>query len=106
MYKLIFFVPPDSLDAVKSALFAAGAGRQGNYQQCCWQTLGTGQFCPVSGANPAIGNVGKLEQLQEWRVEMICDAGHIRAAVDALLEAHPYEEVAYDLLELVDPANL
>lgn len=106
MYKLIFFVPPDSLDAVKSALFAAGAGRQGNYQQCCWQTLGTGQFCPVSGANPAIGNVGKLEQLQEWRVELICDAGHIRAAVDALLKAHPYEEVAYDLLELVDPANL
>lgn len=106
MYKLVFFVPDKSLEAVKQALFAAGAGRQGNYQQCCWQTLGRGQFCPVDGANPAIGEVGQLEQLDEWRVEMICDAEHIRAAVEALLNAHPYEEVAYDLLQLVDPASL
>lgn len=106
MYKIIFFVPPESLEGVKQAVFEASAGRQGNYQQCCWQTLGTGQFRPMVGANPAIGAVGELEQLSEWRVEMICADSHIRAAVDALLSAHPYEEVAYDLIKLVDPADL
>lgn len=106
MYKLIFFVPEAELESVKAALFGAGAGRQGEYQECCWQTLGTGQFRPSEGANPAIGSVGQLEKVSEWRVEMICEPASIKGAIAALLEAHPYEEVAYDLVQLVDPSTI
>ena len=106
MFKLSFFVPDADLEQVKSALFAAGAGRQGDYQECCWQTRGTGQFRPVNNANPAIGSVGQLEKVSEWRVEMICAPDDIKAAIAALLAAHPYEEVAYDLVKLVDPSHL
>ena len=105
MFKLSFFVPEEDLEAVKSALFAAGAGRQGDYQECCWQTLGTGQFRPTGNANPAIGSIGQLEKVREWRVEMICAPDNIQAAIAALLAAHPYEEVAYDLVKLIDPAS-
>lgn len=101
-FKLIFYVPEADLETVKSALFAAGAGRQGDYQECCWQTLGMGQFRPLAGANPAIGLVGELEQISEWRVEILCDQACVKAAVAALLNAHPYEEVAYDLIKLED----
>lgn len=106
MFKLSFFVPDADLEPVKSALFAAGAGRQGDYQECCWQTLGTGQFRPVNNASPAIGSIGQLEKVSEWRVEMICAPDDIKAAIAALLAAHPYEEVAYDLVKLVDPSHL
>jgi len=106
MYKIVFFVPSADLERVKNAMFNAGAGRQGNYRECCWQTLGTGQFRPVAGANPAIGRLGELEQVEEWRVEMICEPHCLKAALNALLTSHPYEEVAFDLIELVDPASL
>lgn len=100
-YKLIFFVPPSDLEQVKRALFAAGAGSLGNYEQCCWQTLGQGQFCAKLGASPTIGEVGKLEELEEYRVEMVCDDSHIKATIAALRLAHPYEEPAFDVFELI-----
>lgn len=106
MYKLAFFVPDDNLEIVKSALFEAGAGRQGNYEQCCWQTQGRGQFRPINDAAPAIGRVGELQSLDEWRVEMLVEQSVVRQVVASLLRAHPYEEVAYDLIELVDPSSL
>ncbi len=105
MLKLSFFVPEADLETVKSALFAAGAGRQGDYQECCWQTLGTGQFRPMDNAKPAIGSIGQLEKVSEWRVEMICESDKIKPAIAALLASHPYEEVAYDLVQLVDPCS-
>ena len=105
MFKLSFYVPEADLESVKSALFGAGAGRQGDYQECCWQTLGTGQFRPIDNANPAIGSIGQLEKVSEWRVEMICEPDKVKAAIAALLSAHPYEEVAYDLVKLIDPAS-
>jgi hypothetical protein len=86
MYKLSFFIPQDGLEAVKSALFKVGAGRIGNYDQCCWQVKGQGQFRPLAGSAPAIGDQDAL----------------IKAAVNALKEAHPYEEVAYEVMQLVD----
>lgn len=100
MYKLAFFVPPSHLDAVKEAVFATGAGRIGNYDSCCWQTLGQGQFRPLSGSNPAIGEQGQLETVEEYRVELVCADELIAAAVKALVEAHPYEEPAYDVWQL------
>ena len=102
MYKLVFFVPEANLEDVKQAVFATGAGRIGNYQQCCWQTQGEGQFLPLSGADPHIGQLGALERLMEYRVELVCDDTLIKQAVSAMKQAHPYEEPAYDVWRLAD----
>lgn len=102
MYQLCFYVPVDHLESVKQAVFAAGAGRIGNYDQCCWQVEGEGQFRPLSGAQPAIGQQGLLESVREFRVEMVCDEAHIKAVVAALKQAHPYEEPAYNVLKILD----
>ncbi|KAL6232409.1 hypothetical protein BDW75DRAFT_247193 [Aspergillus navahoensis] len=87
-FKLVFHVPPSSLEPVKKAIFAAGAGRYpgpGNYTECCWVTSGTGQFRPGDAANPAIGSVGELEKLEELRVETLCVGVDVtRKAVEAL----------------------
>ena len=105
MYKLVFYVPESHLDATKAALFAAGAGRIGNYDACCWQVLGQGQFRPLAGSQPFIGSNGQLEQLAEYRVEMVCADEHIQAAIRALRQAHPYEEPALDVWRLSDLAG-
>ncbi len=102
MYKLAFFVPESHLQAVKDALFAAGAGRIGDYEHCCWQTLGTGQFRPLSGAQPFIGQQGQLEQVPEWKVEMVLADDLVGAVVGALRASHPYEEPAFDLWQLAE----
>ena len=101
MYKLVFFVPASHLDAVKNAVFAAGAGQQGEYEHCCWQTLGYGQFRPSAEANPFIGEAGRLEIVPEYRVETLCEPSAIRDVLRALKRAHPYEEPAFDVTETV-----
>lgn len=100
MYKLEFYVPEDYCEQVKSAVFASGAGALGNYCQCCWQTLGTGQFLPIPGSKPFIGEVGVPEKVREVKVEMICADEFIGAAVVAMKKAHPYEEPAYSVFKL------
>lgn len=100
MYKLVCFVPEDYLETLKAALFAAGAGRQDDYEHCCWQVLGQGQFRPKGDANPFIGKLDTLEQVAEYRVEMLCDARCIKQAVAALKDAHPYESPAFDVIKL------
>ncbi|HIX60714.1 MAG TPA: YqfO family protein [Candidatus Halomonas stercoripullorum] len=100
MYKLAFFVPLEHAEAVKEAVFATGAGRIGDYEACCFETRGTGQFRPLTGATPHIGQVDKLEQVAEVKVELVCADEHIRAAVQALRSAHPYEEPAFDVWRL------
>jgi hypothetical protein len=109
MYKLVFFVPEENLEAVKLAVFAAGAGKIGDYDQCCWQVLGQGQFRPLIGSNPYIGNSpkpenaqGELTQVAEYRVEMVCEDALIPNVIQALKDAHPYEEPAYDVWQLAD----
>lgn len=101
MYKLCFYVPASHLEPVKSAAFGAGAGRIGDYDSCCWQVLGQGQFRPLEGSAPYIGQQGRVEEVDEYRVEMVCDQSHIRRAVEAMLAAHPYEEPAWDVVALV-----
>ena len=101
MYKLCFYVPESHLEAVKSATFEAGAGRIGDYDSCCWQVLGQGQFRPLPGSDPYLGRQGQVEQVAEYRVEMVCDAGCVKQAVAAMITAHPYEEPAWDLVALV-----
>lgn len=100
MYKLCFYVPESHLAPVKQALFDAGAGRIGDYEQCCWQVAGQGQFKPVAGARPFVGALDRLEQIEEYRVEMVVAADCIRAVVAALRASHPYEEPAFDVLKV------
>lgn len=102
MYKLAFFVPESDLEPVKQALFSVGAGRIGDYDNCCWQVLGEGQFRPLAGSNPHIGDLGAVERLAEWKVEMVCSDELIRKVVAALKKVHPYEEVAYDVWLLAE----
>ncbi|MEN0036739.1 MAG: YqfO family protein [Cellvibrio sp.] len=106
MYKLVFFVPESHLDSVKAAVFAAGAGRIGDYDQCSWQVLGQGQFRPLVNSAPFIGTLNQLETLPEYRVEMVCADEYIRTAIAALRTAHPYEEPAFDVWQLTDPELL
>jgi len=101
MYKLCFYVPATHLEAVKAAVFAAGAGRIGDYDSCCWQVLGQGQFRPLPGSDPFLGRQGEVEQVEEYRVEMVCESALVGAAVAAMKQAHPYEEPAWDVVELV-----
>jgi hypothetical protein len=102
MYKLTVFIPDEALDQVKSALFAAGAGSIGDYEQCCWQVQGTGHFMPLAGSKPHIGEQNSLETVDEWRVEMVVDGTFIAATILALKEAHPYETPAYDVIKVLD----
>lgn len=87
-FKLVFFAPPSALGACKAAIFATGAGclsGQGKYSECCWTVTGTSQFRPGATANPQIGRVGKLTEVQEARVELLCDGEDVtRKAVEAL----------------------
>jgi len=101
MYKLGFYVPASHLEQVKTALFAAGAGRIGNYDSCCWQTPGQGQFRALEGSQPFLGRQGKVETVEEYRVELVVDDTLLADVITALRTAHPYEEPAYDVVQLV-----
>ncbi len=73
MYKLCFFVPISHVESVKQAVFAAGAGTIGQYDSCSWQILGQGQFRPWMASQPFIGQTGEVEQVEEYRVEMVME---------------------------------
>lgn len=98
--KLTVFVPTDHKDVVSDALFAAGAGRIGDYDSCGFSIDGTGTFRPLEGADPYIGQTGQLEQVNEIRLETIVPQDCLSAVIQAMLSAHPYEEVAYDVVAL------
>ena len=102
MFKIEFYVPQSHLEIVKDALFNSGAGQIGDYEKCCWQILGEGQFQPNSISNPFSGKRGELERLSEWKVEMICHEDRIKKALNALLGNHPYEEPAYNIVKIYD----
>ncbi len=112
MFKLVFYVPVDQAESIKTAVFNAGAGTIGNYDQCCWQVLGQGQFRPLMGSQPFIGDSpvtegdARIEIVQEYRIELVCQDEFIKAVVIALKQAHPYEEPAYDVWQLTDLNNL
>ena len=100
-YKLVWFVPAEALDETRDAVFAAGAGRIGDYERCSWYAAGTGTFLAGEGASPALGERGREERVAELRVETVVPAGRAGEVVAALLAAHPYEEVPFDLYPLV-----
>ncbi|WKD60707.1 Putative GTP cyclohydrolase 1 type 2 [Corynebacterium ciconiae DSM 44920] len=93
-------VPESHLEQVKQALFSAGAGEIGHYSQCAYSFRGTGQFEPQEGADPYDGEVGTLQHTAEWRVECVAPRARRRDIYAAVQQAHPYEEVAFDIVEL------
>ncbi len=106
MYLLVIYVPKDSLEKVKSAVFSAGGGEMGNYSQCAWQVLGQGQFKPGTGASPFLGEINKLEKVKEYRLELVCRDRDIKNTVKAMIKAHPYETPAYHVVKVLTLDNL
>ncbi|HMC71463.1 MAG TPA: Nif3-like dinuclear metal center hexameric protein, partial [Mycobacteriales bacterium] len=102
MDKLVTFVPRSDAGRVLDALAEAGAGAIGDYTRCAWTADGVGTFRPETGANPTIGTVGRTEDVPETRIEMVLPRARRTAVVRSLLQAHPYEEPAYDVIELAE----
>ncbi len=100
MYKLTYYVPLEAKEETKTALFSIGVGKYNNYEHCSFETVGVGQFKPIKSANPYIGKKDTVEYVKEYKVEMICSDELIKKAVEVLKEAHPYEEVAYEVIKL------
>jgi hypothetical protein len=102
VYKLAFFVPASHVEVVKAAVFAAGGGRIGDYDHCAWQTLGQGQFRPLDGSQPFLGQAGQVEVVEEWKVELVVADELIAQVVAALRQSHPYETPAYEVWRLLN----
>lgn len=103
LFKLITFIPKDSVDQVSASLYSAGAGRIGNYDSCSFQTPGEGTFNAQTGARPFVGVKGKIHHEPEIRFEVVVPGHYREQVVCALLDAHPYEQVAYDLFAMENP---
>ncbi|MCD6638848.1 MAG: Nif3-like dinuclear metal center hexameric protein, partial [Nocardioides sp.] len=101
--KIITFVPEGDADAVRAALVEAGGGHIGDYDSCTYSMAGEGRFRPLEGSSPTIGRVGEVEVVAETRIETVVPRSRRASVVRALLAAHPYEEPAFDVVELADP---
>jgi hypothetical protein len=99
LYNIVVYVPKTHVEQVKEAMFRAGGGHFQKYDSYSWQVPGTGQFRPLAGSTPFIGTAGNVEQVPEYRVEMVCTRERIRGVLQAMIDAHPYEEVAYHACE-------
>jgi hypothetical protein len=99
--KLVVFVPREALETVRAALFAAGAGRIGEYERCSWYTAGTGTFLAGEGASPTVGERGREERVAELRLETVFPEERHEDVVAALRQSHPYEEPAFDVYPLL-----
>lgn len=102
MYKLCFYVPVTHAENVKREVFLTGAGRIGNYDNCSWECLGSGQFRALSGSKPFVGQHGLVEKVAELKIELVCEDSIIHQAIAVMKHAHPYEQPAYDVLKLED----
>jgi hypothetical protein len=98
--KIVVFVPETHTDVVREAMGRAGAGIIGNYSFCTFSSKGVGRFKPEKGANPHIGNIGKLEKVIEERIETICSREKLQDVIKAIKKVHPYEEIAMDIYSL------
>lgn len=106
MYLLVVYVPEESLENVKSAVFTAGAGEIGNYSHCSWQVKGHGQFKPEAGSSPFMGEVNKLEKIDEYHLELVCQDRDIKEIVRAMIKAHPYETPAWHIVKVLTLEDL
>ncbi len=100
LVKIVVYSPAKDAGMVREAIFAAGAGRIGNYSECSFSAGGQGSFLPGEGARPAVGEQGRREELEETKIEVLAPAHSSRGIVEAVKKVHPYEEMAYDILPL------
>lgn len=100
LYKIVVYVPTENADAIRDAIAGAHGGELGKYTHCSFSMKGIGRFKPENGADPHIGEVGKLEQVEEERIEVTCSVKVVGNVVAAIKRVHPYEEVALDLYPL------
>jgi structural toxin protein (hemagglutinin/hemolysin) RtxA len=105
-YHIVVYVPEDHIEDMKSALFEAGAGQLGHYRHCAWQCLGQGQFLPDQQANPSIGKHETLTYVNEYRLEVLCQKSLYKNVISALKMAHPYEEPAFLVYDLIEPRGI
>ncbi|MDD2585416.1 MAG: Nif3-like dinuclear metal center hexameric protein [Syntrophomonadaceae bacterium] len=106
LYKLVVFVPVSHVDKVREAINDAGAGYIGKYSDCSYRVQGTGTFRPEEGTNPFIGEKGVLEEVDEFRLETVVYEHDLDQAIQAMIKAHPYEEVAYDIYSLKNQGKI
>ena len=99
-HKIVVYVPLFHADKVREAIGQAGGGKLGKYSFCSFSTKGIGRFRPEAGARPAIGEVGKLEEVEEEKIEVTCDSEKVQDVITAIKRVHPYEEVAMDVWPL------
>ncbi|HSX27339.1 MAG TPA: hypothetical protein VLG25_01005 [Patescibacteria group bacterium] len=102
LVKIVVFVPESHTDIVRKAIGDADGGRLGNYTYCSFSVKGIGRFKPEQGAHPAIGQVGKLEEVEEERIEITCEKEKATDVVNAIKSVHPYEEIALDVYSLLN----
>ncbi|MCE5199045.1 Nif3-like dinuclear metal center hexameric protein [bacterium] len=101
-YKIVVFVPDEAVEPVRNAMAEAGAGRIGQYTHCSFRVKGTGSFVPLPMADPYVGDIGKLAEVDEYRLEMVCVGSWVQNVLEAMVEKHPYDQVAYDVYELTN----
>lgn len=98
--KIVVFVPETHTAIVREEMGKAGAGKIGNYSFCSFSSKGVGRFKPESGAQPVIGIIGKLEEVNEERIEVTCERKNIKDVIEAMKKVHPYDEIAFDVYPL------
>jgi len=106
LVKIVVFVPKTHADIVRKAIGDAGAGRIGNYSHCSFSIHGVGKYKPLEGAHPTIGKVGKFEEVEEERIECVCEKSKAKEIIAAIRKVHPYEEVAFDIYPLISEEEL
>lgn len=106
MFKIVTYAPVKDAAKVRAAMGDAGAGVLGNYHHASFSTRGIGRFTPSEGAHPAIGEVGKAEEVEEERIEVICQKEKIKDVVAAIKSIHPYEEVPIEIYQLLSEDEL
>lgn len=104
--KIVVFVPKSHTDIVRQAIGDAGGGKIGNYSHCSYSVDGKGRYKPLEGAKPAIGKVGQYEEVEEERIEFVCNRSEAKQIIQAIKKVHPYEEVAFDIYPLISENEL
>lgn len=102
LVKLTIFVPLSHAELVREAIGKAGGGKIGNYSFCSFSTRGLGRFKPETGASPFTGEIGKLETVEEVKIEITCEKSRLKQIINAIEKVHPYEEVAVDIYPMLD----
>ncbi|MCB9091725.1 MAG: NGG1p interacting factor NIF3 [Halobacteriovoraceae bacterium] len=100
MYLVYFYVPQEHKEAVKEAMFSAGAGKIGEYSHCSFEYSGVGQYLPLEDSRPFEGKKGEISKVQEVKVEMVCAKDRKNQVLEALKKSHPYEEPAYGFIAI------